>query len=1194
MPNSNLPIRKVKKISQYTSLLNSKVDEKSDYTLDEYVKEQIEIGRINQDSIPRYFFFLHEKRDGELAASMLHDSIIESSGCSSVYLDKAFKVNKASSYIKKAKLKKVTKETGIWPKVPLITKDHVFSSAGWLVSTFISLLSAVISSFDEGNTFRTFISLNGLGKYLPLIKYSFALLSLFLLIQLIVGRERKAYAITDKMIGSLSDEQFLDFLGAFTADDIRLFGIKHGQERINVVCPLSKYTPKQRAILKRYWMSNNTLEYWWIFIEKRIDNCPYVLDKSPEHYKLAFMELCSLQLKQKRDLARQYGRDPSDPGMCKNGVDYIASSLLNIGITPPSESLKQRIDSFVNREEGSFPIRIRTAIDLIAELSTHYQIDFSSGRYWEELFRYTPGLSDFCALDYRVSQEVFLPVGVNAKHLNSLPELVSLILNEFGEELDSIAIQSASQMHLQCFVQLCLIKTLRYRFCKDDECFLAIAGTLYQVMNEAVNAPENFCNKTWIEILSQTLTVLDHSHYGLYAPAFLHLLIKIYDTSKNKNIPNIRFLRDLFKSPIVLQTAKANLLLNHSTDVDIELRGESIDVIFDHYRITQITLLLQGKENTLSRSGNVPEFFGLINLSQLQRKEYYNALCALQEQSIIDYYSLLFDIYCAVLTKRFSVSFIKPVFYKNLLLKYGKDAGTPLFCIKKALKALATLLIKLYPDYSLASDDLKQLIAILDREESNDAGLSLFYLAKWDAFSFVTGSFIAGMICHFQANKEITDYRNIYLNMGNYVIRLIFLAEHENQEESWHNDDFQYLVRILIQYDDPSQYLLTHIALIIRIAMPELSKEQFTNYLRMFSTPLQESLLDIQQKLNNDELQEYISFVVTLPLEKSVECTILTALRNALPVRYPNSPCAQLILELLNYLIDEQFSDTIMNCDYDSLISEIKKATPDTIYQLYDGLCKTDKRFINNCPKLAKEIIKSDFLLAPVALAQYLLSQPEPIRVLPDYISVAKMFYDYINSVSEEKSLIAQSIIVVEPYIKALSILSMNRIKDIEQYHWVDGSIINDLTNKLEENRGFLIEISSKEIFRERKWGRYGLLVFMKYLLTYAPGEITYNQEYIELDELERILWIEKNLAKIPPLLKHGERIYKNGTYIAMLDVFLTNEGNIQERESELEIQSRVAAGAQYAVSILFAKDLARSNRIKNMIFEYCRGIGIA
>ena len=170
----------------------------------------------------------------------------------------------------------------------------------------------------------------------------------------------------------------------------------------------------------------------------------------------------------------------------------------------------------------------------------------------------------------------------------------------------------------------------------------------------------------------------------------------------------------------------------------------------------------------------------------------------------------------------------------------------------------------------------------------------------------------------------------------------------------------------------------------------------------------------------------------------------------------------------------------------------------------------------------------------------------------------------------------------------------MNRIKDIEQYHWVDGSIINDLTNKLEENRGFLIEISSKEIFRERKWGRYGLLVFMKYLLTYAPGEITYNQEYIELDELERILWIEKNLAKIPPLLKHGERIYKNGTYIAMLDVFLTNEGNIQERESELEIQSRVAAGAQYAVSILFAKDLARSNRIKNMIFEYCRGIGIA
>lgn len=576
MLDMSLPLRKAQIMARFEDSATVRKD--NDRPFDKVIYEQIEIARTSVNDEPRFFYIVHEKMDAELNAIFLDEKISREYGDLSVFLNAAFRGNKLSHCINKRSLKSVAKSRDLWHHTTLTTGSSLLHMAAWIVSTVISLVSLFISFFSPGNMALEVLRSHHIESFLLFLGILCCAISLLLLRKLTVDRDKMALEALDKVIDSMPDAEFLAFLENFSAEDFRLLGLKSWQENINVICPLSRYTPRQRAILKRYWMTTSNGERWWIFIEQKVENAQYILDKS-DHYGRHFIFLRPLEIKVKRDVAKRLGRDVHDPGLREYGIDYVASSLLHIGITPPDITLSQRMDDFVTREQSNFPVAIMSAIYLVAELSVKYRIDFTSGRYWEYLFEYSSKPGTIIDLDRQVSKEYFFS-GVangNTNDLNSLRYLIPLILNEFSDDLGNIAILHASQVQLSCFSQLCLIKALRCRKNQDEGRVLAIAETLYYTMKETESAPETFCKRRWIDIFTETLTFFKAIYYGCFSPAFLHMLINIFDKSKDKQIEK------LFSLPVVLWTAKANLLLNNSTDVEEELTGQAIDVIYDHF-----------------------------------------------------------------------------------------------------------------------------------------------------------------------------------------------------------------------------------------------------------------------------------------------------------------------------------------------------------------------------------------------------------------------------------------------------------------------------------------------------------------------------------------------------------------------------------------------------------------------------------
>ena len=1185
MPNTTLPHRDAKIITHYTNPIE--IPRNGNYIpLENIVSNCLKSAEATVNDNPRYFYIFHAKKDSELAARSIKETISENSNNSLLLLDKVFKENTITDYIKKSSLKRAAKNYGLWQQESIVTIDSLVAFLGWFVSTIISIFTLFISFFAPGNIALEFLQKHGLEKFFPIFGFVFGVISLLILWKLISDQMKKAFRSLDETITSMSDSEYISFIENFSAEDFKFLNLKSKKENISIICLLSRYNMRQRAVLKRYWMTNNNREYWWIFVEKRLDNSNYILDKSNK-YERQFISLLPYTTTQKRDLAKKYGRDIQDPGIRDNGVDYVASSTLHLGITPTDKTLNQRIEDFIQKEQNNFSLKIRPVVYLIAELSTKYRIDFSSGKYWEYLFEYPANQKNLVELDKQVSKELFFASSINAdvKHLNSLRYLIPLILNEFLEDLGNIAFMHESQIESSCFTQLCIIKALRYRNNQENECCLAIAETLYYTMKNALSDPKGFCTKIWISIFTEVLTLFEAIHYGCFSPAYLHILIEIYNGSKDKLI------QKLFSIPIVIRTAKENIFLNNSTDVDAELDEQNIDVIYDHFRILELAILAKGKGNILTKSGNIPESFGLLNLTELQRRKYFFALEFLGEKDILSYYDLLFDIYCATLDMSRVASFVKPIIRKNLITRYGHTNDfSGKACLKKALHSLAEQLKLIYSNHPLVKQDLPNLINLIDRSDDDILDESLFYLAKWEAFSFVTGSFIACMLCHL--NESLENYKDIYLNMGNYLIRLVFLSNFESREESFVNADFQYLIRILTSYKDPCQVVLTHLAFLGQRSTPNLANQQIGSYLLAHKNVFQQNLIDIQKKLDKDEIESYIVYIYALSFGQTNDekRPVFVALQKLLTESNSDFLCSSLVIELLNSFIDGTFSEEFYNRPFSNILNELNAVSPDIVYMVYSEMVEQKDSFLEYCPVLAESLLKSIFVGSPLLLAEYLFYDYEKNRNNNDYIKVAHLFYNHCCNRFHSKNLMAETAQRLTRYQLALNLLKAHQIEAPDDYTWIDSNVIEKMNIRCEENRNHIFEVAAKVTFRERKWGRYGLLFYLKFLLTNTPFPYRITPDYEKLNEKDKLNWIEANIDSIHPIITTRDVRYINIVYIAMLDMFLNNEKNIQERESELDILNRVATDAKQALNIIINDEELRI-RIHNMIDEYCQAI---
>jgi len=344
--------------------------------------------------------------------------------------------------------------------------------------------------------------------------------------------------------------------------------------------------------------------------------------------------------------------------------------------------------------------------------------------------------------------------------------------------------------------------------------------------------------------------------------------------------------------------------------------------------------------------------------------------------------------------------------------------------------------------------------------------------------------------------------------------------------------------------------------------------------------------MEVQRTLDKDEIEDYVSFIFALGLsnENGMEKQIYGKLQEMLTNYHSSLACAPILRELLRFFVVGSFSEEFSVHATDIFLKESKNINSNTAYMLYNSLNKTSVDFWKNCPKFAEKLDCSDYLEAASVLASYLVNSNEDVDSY-DYISVARIFWKHIkNRLSHD--LVSEDMNQIRIYKEALKKLHEGTETCEDEYKWLTQSEIKDMWSRLEADKAFIMEIEAKEAFIERKWERYGLFLYLKFLLTSLLEPVPEKEWFFSLSD-------DRPIERISPIIKINGKIYSDIRYIKLLNSFLTNIDKVHERESEIEIQNRVAMDLLYVVSMVFESDAKRCVRIKNMIFEYCQAIGV-
>lgn len=482
----DLPVRKVFEIKNYVDIDDIYRREKlsDSRPLNHTAKTIANNFRTMQDSTPKICYVIHEAKDGILAAQVMHQSLCQNAPSLPPLFNPEFDPAKASSYIRKGRLKQEAKQAGLW-KVGSVPGSHL-QLCCFIITTLISILSS--STIMEVLT-TTVVG----GLCVILLSAVSFFTAVGILITLLLKRGAQGFHELDVQLADMADEKFFCFIDRFKGEDFLFSSYSPENRRSNIViCALGAYNARKAHILSRYLFALPCKQNWWVFLEKR-NACEHFIFERTKDYSRKVFYLEPLSRKEKKRLAIEAGRKPSDPGIRPYGVDYICKKLLGQSGQTDGAELEDRIVQFVEDTGCKDTIDVRAAIRLIAELSVNYFIDFSDKRCWQYLFRFEPDGSELTALDIAATKEVlFLHEDVKKEHQKQLNHLIPDIIREFSEDFRDIIASNPDYTKTGSYDQLCLIKALR---CPDgileDRC-LMIAETLLEELPASGVYLQNF------------------------------------------------------------------------------------------------------------------------------------------------------------------------------------------------------------------------------------------------------------------------------------------------------------------------------------------------------------------------------------------------------------------------------------------------------------------------------------------------------------------------------------------------------------------------------------------------------------------------------------------------------------------------------------------------------------------------------
>jgi len=1132
----------------------------------------------NANEEPRFCYIGHIKKDGVMAARALEKAMGKDSKQGAAVYAPQISEKDLSVHINKRRLREEAVESGLVEKkkTPVLqTLASVIAGFGVAVGTVASVLD-IAQVLDESVLRGSIFGSLGLWFYLTLVLiFAASVYSLFA-----QRRKNNGEILADlkKVLNNSSDEQFGEFLARFSSGDILIPDCDKVKADSPVfICALQTYNYRQKLILHAFWSELAKKQLWFIFMEESQNNIDLMMGASKAKREVRLYRLKPLSKHEKRSIAaRTYTdqvriRPEEDEGIKKHGVDYVCRfRLREREPVADAEHIHDKIREFCTEYKSCYQADIKLIIRLVAELSSNYYIDFSSRRGWEHLFDYHNEDAETAALDKEITARLQLD---NYTIKNLIPE----IWHSFGDYIEEIVTGfQNTELTSEC-KQWCLLKALRCRADKRDDRYLAIADTL---MGEWQYS-DDVGSSVWIGILIKTLQVFYADQVFWFLPSVVHNLLRIGDDRRAGGSQNV------FSRAVVLDVARMNLLLNINTAGDSE-KDQRIDLIRDHCRVTENAARERNPQFRPESNQGFPSSFGLLQLTNQERQRYYNTLVFLKEQEVLDYYGYIFDMYCAsLLLANGDIRFCYKELYDNTLYnKYAKKdriaSATSETYIQIILGLMLDLLDNLYGDsFGTIREAIEELREILNDETTgDDAQKILFLLAKFDVIGAVTLNFIACMIARLDDSETIPN--DVYLGLGNYLIGMTFLTYHENTQDSFYNHDFIHLIRMHTNYTHPSGAVLGYLYFCDTVYKSKFSSESIRHYISMHKEAYLNSLQQIAGDIRSADLEDFICFVHCVTgLNQEEKLPIYIALRETILSQYAAGEKSEVLVELLTLLIDRRSTDLFLKDTPENNVEKILTLSANLVHIIYVRylICYQDK-YLELCHLVAEKILDCAITSRLHPVIQY--AQFSKRKESEEYRQTVRKLYRYLK-----ESKLYFEIYTLERCVLFLLMCHNNKRDGVEAFQWVNEQEITELIQRVHGRKDNLLAIQAKEYLAPRVWNKYGLLFFLRYLMTSSIFVAqAAEQAYITLDEAAKTEYIMANCSKLPPTLNIDADAKFNIAYIDMLTAFI-NKGELQKQMDERAFLRKLADDAITVIDSLRGVGQLTLRDMRNLVREY-------
>lgn len=1152
-----------------------------DYTdLINAVREEQKYFEKSANDNSRFCYISHQKKDGILSAKVLagklrvKDSKKPGPVCNPSVDEKNF-----SNHIKWSRLREKALAEGLVTKEKLPLTSIMLSVVSSIV-LILDLLSKTLELTDHtgDNVFISFLKHFNAGIVLTCVLIALIATSVALIV--IHTRKHRKTLITkiNQVLREMDTKEFVEFLSGFEGDDFMIPDCD--TEATVFLCVLQNYSIKERYVLRAYWSNVSQRQLWWIFAEATRENEAFVVPYD-QKYSRRFYFQKPLTKADKRKIADKTYCDKAsisptdDSGICIFGVDWLYRFHLKerepIGDT---EQLNEKLDRFCGMYAAGYQTDIKLVIRLVADLACTYNIDLYVRRNWEYLFSDNDNLGDplLNALDKQIAGALNLD---NRTFRNLIPE----IMDVFSKDLEEIVAKRPNNAQTSEYEQWCIIKTLKTRKANPEESYLAVCDTLMAEFAACAATPEDIGRSAlWRDILLKSAEIFYKKQFFWFLPTLLHNLLTYFGNESNER---------LFSQSIILEIARANFLLSIQVGTESYLTSK-FDPVQDHYRIVCAAIAERGDEKRLGENTSVPASFEMLQFTSIERRRYYNALRILGEQKIIDFLNYLFDMFCAVVSTNVeSAKFCYSVLYdKSLFAEYLANTGLTTNR-KNYITVISRRLLNLLDDcfgekISSVKNSINYLRSALSEEQPVDDLLLL--VAELDVLGFSTLNFVACMLGLADDSEEIS--RDIYLNLGNYLLGVVFLAYYELVQDSFYNEDFKYLIKLCTSYQEPGSTALGFLQFCDTRLTPTNTRIRVQEYIREHKAVYIEDLCSLAARLKQKDLDNFLVFLTCIgSLNPKEKVSVYEVLRKHIEEGFADSSESKFYLELICLTLNDCSICEFADKTPDAIVDAIMTQSDDMMYMLFHQYCRLwPEKYRAFCHTVAPKAVQAHFVGTTSLLIDCLLLTQDDAAT-EEIAKTNRVIYDVL-----EDDLSNQRISDMKFFEYFLTSV-WKRLKTVpELYSWTTEDEIMRKLTQIDLRQRQLIKLQTEAFCAERKWSNYGIAIYLQELMsTDRHGKHTPDGFPINGTAAEKKAYFIAHFQNMAPMVTIGDCLRQNVAYAHMLAAFIRNTGDIQHALDEKECMRKLTQDLMTVVKTHEMLTEDQKSRVRHLIVEYRR-----